>query len=509
MPKNLQIDSGILQFAPKGQFYEETNEQFKAVMQMWINLFTHDRVLFGLTTLLNGTGYSKGRMNHMLLSNPQAVTGKELVPESLSFDYESKVIIYNLTKERTPRALKNLLMLAGGENQKRVNNSRTRKIILEFIFNRENQHLDGLAVNYKGKLKKLVRHALGKQDLYKVLNGDKKLFYKFIGKHNRHALPVIQHLFDVQPITSKKTVGYFPKIEQYHALKAAAVTGDVEAFKKLMKGMPESTVMGFRNSYKVPVEISEIYEKAKMSGRKALQMESAAKKAGTKVKVNYKSQDIYDLWKAFYFKLLNGEPENMDKISDAIDHQSQKISKIDLGEAVVIIDASKSMFGSDKRPMHPFLTSLSILSAIDNIKEVIYVGGKRIEAPNDPKMMVVVPSGSTDLWRGLTEAILVGAPNIILISDGYENTIKGMFDMVYKHFKKSGYEFNLIHLNPVFSADAKKGSARAIAEDIKPLPVSNYKFLESEIIFNRMIENREMVKNLLVGKYNNLIEGGS
>lgn len=507
MTTDLQIDSGILQFAPKGQFYEETNEQFQAVMQMWMNLFNHDRVLFGLTTILNGTGYSKGRMNHILLSNPQNVTGRELVPDGLSFDYENKAILYNLSNERTPRALKNLLMLAGGENQKRVNNSRTRKIILEYIFNRETKSLDGLAVNYKGKLKRLVRHALGKQDLHKILNGDLVLFRKFIARYNRHAAPVLLHLFDKKDFSMHKTKAYFPKIEKYHALKDAAIAGDVDEFKKHMKGMPDSTVMGFRNSYKIPIDKADVYQKAKMSDRKALQSEAAVKRTGAKVKVNYKNQDIYDLWKAFYFKVFNDDSENIDKISDAIDHQNLKLSKIDLGETAVIIDASKSMFGSDTRPLHPFLTSLSLLSVIDNIKEIIYVGGKWFDAPNSA-MKVVVPSGSTDLWRGLVDAVLTGAETIVLISDGYENTVKGMFGTVYKHFKESGYEFKMIHLNPVFSADAKVGTARALTEDTKPLPVSNYKFLESEIIFNRMIENRDLVRNLLINKFQTLIEGG-
>lgn len=509
MAKDLQIDSGILQFAPKGQFYEETDEQFQAVLKMWTDLLQHDRVLFGLITILNGTGYSKGRMNHMLLSNPQAISGTELVPEGLNFDYEQKVIMYNLEKERTPRALKNLLMLAGGENQKRVNNSRSRKIILEYIFNRENKSLDWLSVNYKTKLKKLVRHALGKQDLYNVLNGDKKLFQKFIGRYNRHAFPVLQHLFDYQVVFKKKTQAYFPKIEQYHELKAAAKSCDVGAFKKVMKGMPDSTVLGFRNLYKVPIELSEIYEKTNISSRKSIQTEAAVKRSGAKAKVNYKNQDIYDLWKALYFKLLNNDPENMSEIVDAIDYQSKKLSKIDLGEdTIVIIDASRSMYGSELRPLHPFLTSLSILSTIENVKDVIYVGGKIVKSPHDNAINFVVPSGHTDLWRGLVDAVLTGAKNIVLISDGYENTIKGVFNTIYKHFKKTGFDFDLLHLNPVFSSDAKSGTARKLTEDSKPLPVSNYKFLESEIIFNKMIENSELVKNLLVEKYNKLIEGG-
>ena len=80
-----------------------------------------------------------------------------------------------------------------------------------------------------------------------------------------------------------------------------------------------------------------------------------------------------------------------------------------------------------------------------------------------------------------------------------------MFEHVYKHFKNSGYEFELMHINPVFSADAQSGTARKLVEDVTPLPVSNYKYLETEIIFNKMIENREVVKNLLINKYQKLI----
>ena len=507
--KQIQIDSGILQFAPKGAFYEEVDEQFKRVFEMWQNLFQYDRTLFCLTTLLGGTGFSKGAMNHMLLSNPQSTTGKELVPEGLTFDFENNVIKYNLTNERTPRALKNLLMLTGGEKRSRVNNARSRKIILEFIFNRDNNNLDNLAVNYKGKLKTLIRHALGKQDLFKILNEDQKLFDKWIGKYNPNSLPVMFYLFDKEiPKRINKSVvfAHFKKISKCRHLKEAAKTGDLELFKKHMKGLPQRTVIGFRNTYKVPIELGDIYEKAKMSNREALQMEAAVKKTGAKAKVNYKTQDIYDLWKAFYFKVHSGDGSNLDKIIEAIDYQSDRANKIDIGEAVVIIDASKSMMGSKERPMHPFLTSLSILSILDNVKDVIYVGGKSVGVKDMPS--IKSPGGATDLWRGLVEAVITDAKNILVISDGYENAVKGMFDHVYKHFKESGYEFELMHINPVFSADAKTGTTRKLTDDITPLPVTNYKFLETEIIFNKMIENREVVKGLLINRYQKLIGKG-
>jgi hypothetical protein len=403
--------------------------------------------------------------------------------------------------------MKNLLMLAGGEGFKPINNSRTRKLILEYLFNRDVKELEGLAINYKSKMKKLVRHALGKQDLFKILNGDEKLFSKWIGRYNEHALPVVYHLFDKRPLRMDQVMAHYPKIDRYWSLRDAAKENNVVMFKTLMVGMPNRTVMGFRNTYKVDIPISELYEKAKMSDREQLQMEAAVKRSGAKPvkEINYKTQDIDDLWKAFYFKIMNGDGENLDKIMDAIDHQSTKMNRLDIGKCTVIIDASRSMEGSEERKLHPFLTSLSILSVLDNVEDVIYVGGKRIGVPMEDPLSVVVPHNSTDLWRGLTEAVITGTKNIVVLSDGYENTIKGMFEHTYNYFKESGYEFNLLHLNPVFSADAKSGSSRRLTSDTTPLPVSSYKFLETELIFNRMIEHRDMVKGLLVNKYKELL----
>jgi len=506
--KSIKIDSGILQFAPKGAFYEEADEQFQRVFQMWKDLFSFDRTLFSLTTLLGGTGFSKGSMNHMLLANPPGKTGKELIPKGMAFDYENKVINYNLSKERIPRALKNLLMLTGSEGFVRVNNSRTRKIILEFIFNRSAKEVEGLAINYKSKLKKLIRHALGKQTIYNILNGDERLFNKWIGRYNSKVLPVVYHIFDKEPPwNAGRTTSLYSKILRYWSLRKAAQKGDVDKFRDLMKGMPTRTVMGFRNTYKVPIDKSEVFEEAKMSSRESLQMEAAVKRSGaTKVKqIDYNNQDIYDLWKAFYFKLMNDDPDNMDKIMEGINYQGKRVDRIDIGRCVVVIDASRSMIGSEERKLHPFLTSLSILSILENVKDVIYVGGKRVNTPTDDPISVVVPYNHTDLWRGLIEAVITEAPNIVIISDGYENTIKGMFEHTYDHFKQSGYKFNLIHLNPVFSADSKTGTSRRLTKDTKPLPVSSYKFLETELIFDRMIENREVVKNLLVNKYHKLL----
>ena len=508
--KQLQIDSGIMQYAPKGAFYEGADEQFLQVLQMWQQLFKFDRVMFSLVTLLGGTGFSKGAMNHMLLANPQTGTGKDLVPDALPEDFEKDIFRYNLgqvSQDRFARAIKNLMMLTGGEGFTKVNNARTRKLILEFIFSRENTELDGLAVNFKNKLRKLTRHALGAQTTHKILNGDEKLFDKWIGRYSPHAFPIFLHLFNKQPVyKTEKAVAYFPKIGYYWRLRKAAEEGNVEDFKKNMKGMPLRTVIGFRNQYKVPIELSEVHDKSKVSEREGIQTIAARKKVGAKkVKINYKNHDIYELFKLLYFKLSQSDSEDMNEIADAIDYRITNANKLDIGECVVIVDASRSMEGSDERKLHPLLTSLCLLSILSNVKEVIRVGGKVVTTPTDKPITMIIPMNHTDLWSGLTKAVKTGVKNIVVLSDGYENAIKGMFAHTYKYFKESGYDFNLIHFNPVFSADARQGTARALVPDVKPIPLNDYRYVETEFIFTRMIENTDVVKNLLVNKFQNLI----
>jgi hypothetical protein len=401
-------------------------------------------------------------------------------------------------------------MLAGGEGHTRVNNSRTRKVILEFLFNRDNRELDSLAVNFKTKLAKLVRHALGKQDLFKILKGDASLFSKKIGIFNSLAYPVVCHLFNQTPAVSEGIRAHFPMIDLYWKAKTVAGAGNLEEFKKLINKLPWRVAMGFRNNYKLGIEKSVILGESKMSTKETLTTQAAVKRSGAKKRdINYNAQDLYDLWKALYFKIATNDTNDIDEIAKAIDNKTKEISKIDLGDScVAVFDASHSMFGSDQRPMHPLLTAICILSSIENLKDIFIVGGKWKTAGSS-NQSVVFPANASPLWRGLVDAIISGAENIVVISDGYENSVKGMFDHVYKHFKDAGYKFNVIHINPVFSAEAKSGTTRTLTEDIKPMPVGSYKYLETEFIFNQMLENTEAVKKLLIKKYQKVIGGGS
>ena len=134
-------------------------------------------------------------------------------------------------------------------------------------------------------------------------NGDIEAFDKWIGRYHANAEPVVLYLFD-KPFPTGAVMAYYKKIDQVLKLKAAAMNDDVAMFEKYMKGLPVLTVMGYRNTYKVTIDKADILEATKKTTRQTIQMQSAAKREGVKIAVDYKKQDIYDLWKLLFHQVL-------------------------------------------------------------------------------------------------------------------------------------------------------------------------------------------------------------
>lgn len=498
-----QFDASLLQFAPKGSFYNTQDEQLKKIEEVWRDFFNYDRDIFSLSTILPGTAYSKGRMAHMLLSNPIDRDNKSLVPYGLNDKFESTIINWNLEHESMARSLKNLLMLTGpkGKNKslKRVNNARTKKVILRYIFDRDINSLESMAIKFKSKITKLIRHALGK-DLLKVVNAkngtpEGRLAYKYVTRYNMHGMNIIRFLFGGEVGDGLK------KLKAYRAVQNAAKSKDVDAYIKIaeMKVLPVEVLMGFRNTYKLDIDKDKIYEFGKMSERQKIQSKVAAGKAGVEIDIDYSKHDIYDLWKLFYLQTVKEQTDDIDEIAAAITKKSEEKLGIDLGDTVVIFDVSKSMEGSVKRQWHPFLTGLSLISKLDNVKEVIFAGGKIIKTGSEKIPSVIIPSGSTALWKALIEAAEHKPKTVVVVSDGYENEIKGSFDGVYTKLKEDGASFNLIHANPVFSSEVS--GLKQLAEDVQPMALDNYKYLKTNLIFKLITTDKEQVKKLFANEY--------
>ena len=308
-----KFDASLLQFIPKGSYYNTEEAQRKAIEGIWQSFLDYNRQLFAFTLLLPGTDYSKARMSHLLLSNPVDGSVPALVQDRAFGVFETEIMEYVLGHESTSRALKSLLLLQGRDMQKRVNNARTRKLILKYIYGRDNNSLDNLAVAYKSKLADLTRHALGKQTLYGVLNGSGKPFWKTIGRINPDAYPVVMHLFGRYSdyISRGGKAEKFPRVKLYYELGKIAAEGDAQgfvAFLEANKGkIPYETALGMRNTHKLDVEAKTLIDTCKMGERQKFQSKAKAKREGTDVEVDYKKQPLYELYKLYIRNTLTGE----------------------------------------------------------------------------------------------------------------------------------------------------------------------------------------------------------
>lgn len=533
VPTVSKFDASLLQFTPKGSFYNTQNEQMNSIDKIWNDFLEFDRSIFALSTLLPGTEYSKGRMIHKLLSSNKPIKqGKKTqipsllgVDNGLPLDFEKKIIDINLRNGDLPKSLKNLLMLSGIHAEEtstkiikgktvtikkrlkelyldRVNNSRTRRIILEFIFKRNLNSLEEIAVKFKRKCQKLIRHAVGKNTLHLILEGDETLMKKYIIRYNPEARGIFNFLFGKEISTTD--LKKLPKIADYIALKEAATSSNLKNFQEIVdkKTLPHEVIMGFRNTFKVPIDLKVVHEKGKMSDKQSLKMESATTRAGGTKEVNYENQELYELWKVLYHKVNTKDTSKVPDVVKAINSKSEKKLDFDFGKLVVIFDSSRSMEGSEQRPLHPFLTGLSLISVLNNVHEVLYVGGKQVATGVDEVPSIVVPYGETELWRALIKAVELKPDTVMVISDGYENTIKGMFEQVYNIVKQDN-KFQLIHINPVFASEVS--GVRQLVKDVKPLMVDNYKYLKTNLVFEMLQERKEQIKKVLVDEFNRLL----
>jgi len=496
----------ILTFVPKGSFYNTQDEQVQVIEQKWQDCLSEDRELFALSTILPGSAFSKGRMNYYMLANPgKGPLAHDKVSDSLVsidrinniYQLEPSIIQHNLDNESIPRALKNCLMLVDN----RVNNRRTQKIILRYIFDRDIQDIINIAIKYKQKLARLIRHALGKQNLYNILNHDGKLFHKYIGKYCLESAlslhDVIYFLFDKS--NKATTIDY--KLGLYTELRRCAKVSDIDGFMLTAnkKVLPIEVLIGFRNTYKLDIPLSDVLETGKMSDRQNIQLQSTAQREDVEVEIDYKKQDIYDLWKLFYAKVFAGNIMT-DELVEAIDDKSKNKLDIDIGRTVVIMDASRSMEGSDKRFLHPFLTGLSLITVLPNVKEVLYVGGKLVSTSQDinhrehPLLpSVVIPSAATKMWSAFKEALTYDVDSIVIISDGYENSVKGAFEYIYKRLH---HPSKIYHINPVFASET--ASARRLSSNLEPMVIDDYRQLKTNLIFRLLQTDKVLAKNMLV-----------
>ncbi len=394
-----------------------------------------DRGIYVLGTLLpNDIDYGRMLAITTLLSHPY--TGGYLTMEE-----EFKALQILLQRLQPQRALK----LIGELAKKRINNTRTRRLILWYIL--DNDRLEFYAVKYRRKLRVALQHAIGlrrtsilRQILAKGVHPaigvtkEKKIVENFLATDE----PRIHEI--VSFILGNETDLTLPLLVKYKKAKINFSEG---------KGLPRTTLEGIRRRYHPQIPRSAIFDLSEevMTEKEKMITQTAQNNAGVVEKKEFDPNKL-PLIDLIIYAYEKGRSEVKDAITrKALEAYNDFPLKYD--SVGIIIDASASMRGNKTQNMRPMAIAMSVLEMFRNAKthNVYLVGGRWHEN-------LLHPEGCTDLASALIEAAKGDHDVLYVVTDGYENAVSGRFDEILRLLRKVGWTTPVMQLTPVLAAEA-------------------------------------------------------
>lgn len=450
----------------RSTFYNTKEEQQKAVLATHKKLFEIDRGIYGISLLLGTTDYSVQMGLGYLLDNPRS--GQAF----LNAEHEAKLIVYLAGKLPPQRMLK----LYGEFRRERINNKRTRKLILRSILG--SKSLEFWAVKYRQKLKSAIEHAWGKRTtgiIRSILA--KSLHGSTLSTKETRILAQNVHKYGGQDIN--QPVAFALGIE--HGLTAPLLSAYVSAKLDLSKGkgIPLEVLHGIRaHFHKDDYTKEDVFKMAAKSGsltnKQKMLVQKQAKKAGIKVEFDPMKQDAVSLYIHAFECGLDG------RIQEAMDSKAEKSADrmpIRYSKISIVVDTSDSTRGSDTQSLRPIAISLAtrdMLVASANEANVIYAG-EVDESDRMPR-----PKGDTRLAEALVEALQQEPDAVYILTDGYENSPAGRTDEVVNIVRKMGNTTPIFQVTPVMAAESK--GIKQLSKKISTMPVNKPESIGASMI---------------------------
>ena len=437
--------------------YNTKGEQKDAVQALHANMINIDRGVYSASLLLNGvTDYTvtTGIKNLLSLKEHRDVS-------SIDLEVETKIVAFLVTQLPTPRMLK----LYEDLKENRINNARTRKIILMSLLN--SKSLDYWAVKYRKKMFDAFEHAWGKRTtsiIKSILSKNQSEWTtKEIGILDTH---VKKHVVSTSMtyvyeclafILRSKTTGY-----TIDTLKAFQ-----DAKKDISKGskLPREVLEGLRGTFHKSVPTSQILEltKQNLTEKEKMKVQKNAETHGVKVNFDPMKQEAVDLYIHAYEKGMT------DEILAALKDKAKKAangSPISYNKIGIVFDASGSTRGDKTQALRPLAISCAIRDMFEAIAEETYIeyaGGKM-------QGHLIMPDGETNLATPLIKVLKKNPDAVFIISDGYENAPAGRTNEVIHALKGMGITIPIFQINPVTSAEAK--GIKKLSDEIAVVPAN-------------------------------------
>lgn len=387
-------------------------------------------------------------------------------PSFLTFEQETRLV------GRLARALppQRLYKLFGQFAAKRVNNRRTRALILRAVLG-AGPSLPWRAVKYRAKLRAALRHALGAG----VANGVAKLAAAAdpracpeakLAKYVDPFVPAWANRDEVYQcvafVLGAERAGGFtvPLLKAFAAARTDLTTGSA---------LPVEVLEGLRSRFHKDTPHARVLEMAQAAGTitegQKLGMQRAAKAAGVEVAFDPARQDMVKL---YVYALETGAmtPE----IRAALDAKARAAAAalpVRYANVGVVLDASASMAGTGAQKFRPLAVALAmrdVLTASATASAFVESTGTADE------FGMVKPAGDTALAGLLVKALKRNPDAVYLITDGYENAPAGRVDEVLRAVRALGVTAPVFQVSPVTGAEA--GGLRRLSDELAPVPVS-------------------------------------
>jgi hypothetical protein len=452
----------------RGTHYNSRQEQQEAELMAHDNMLALSRDLYAVLMALPGVLDRSIQMGLKKLLS----TSRNGVPHQFLNTIQERSVLHHMMQALPAQRMLKLIdaLRIGNEEMrlKKVNNARTRKLILSTLLN--SPRLELWSVKYRTKVRRALIHAWGcrRASIVRSILGkspsrwtlkekgilEKSVYRYSTGNNFDTACECIKFVFGCK----RK-----PKLPLF-----VAFAGAKKDLKK-GKGLPPEVLEGIRSTYHGNVPKEEIIKltKESMTNVQKLQVQKRAKAAKVDVKIDPLN---YDAVRLYLYAFECGLTKEIERALNEKAGKAAKMFPAKYEKIAVIVDMSKSMEGSKEQPLRPAAIALAtrdMMAHVSHHAVFSYVGGFYCDAEQSP----IRPMGDTALADRLIGVLRDEPEAVFVISDGYENAPAGRFAEVLSHVREAGIDTPVYHLNPVMAAES--GGVRCISEQAHTMPLQS------------------------------------
>lgn len=407
-----------------------------------------------LLLALPGARDAKGTIVRMLLSHTPGTKDKACsVGDTPLALLEADMIQYTLGEMGARHALALLMGLV----KHRLNNTRFRKTILRYVFEREGEVVRRMVLRHRRKILRLVRHCMSRHLMRRMAVGTAKPRWARIQYEQKRE--VIAFLLGHGQISSPLLTAY---------LAAKSNLGALEGMEKA--GFPRAVVPGFYRSRKE--EVPPVWR----TSIRALRL------------------NLYRAYVRAMRQVERGDRDGWDRLTAEIERQSSYKYDLRMGGLGVVIDCGA-------RPsIRGFLTSMVVASLLDGVKAVGY-GGVTLKDGFGEGEKIAFPGPRSDIPSALLEIQSRPIHTVIFLSDGQDLDRKRMIDAWTTYSSPS--PMRALHVQPVSSPE--EWVPRPILEGLDPILLLDAEYFRTAIILRRINEQPQRMEEILMAEYRKAI----